>query len=119
MASLLAVRIWLRWVAWEAISCCHSVAAVAVTSLRALPGSIGSRQAQAAKRDFRSSTAMRYSGESCCGAVRGKPPEARKMRASSAPVGSIDVVVSHWKASRSARAQFHWSLGRLGSGSVP
>ncbi len=84
VASLPAVRICCRWVVWPAISCCHSAAACATCLPRTRFGSIGSCQPQAANRAFRSSTAIRNSGVSGSGAVRGKPPEARKMRASSA-----------------------------------
>ncbi len=87
-ALLFAVRMSLRGAACEAISCCHSAAAVAVTSPRTFSGSIGSRHAQAAKRVLRSSTAIRYSGVPGAGAWLGKPPELRNMRALSAPVGS-------------------------------
>lgn len=117
MASLLAVTTVLRWAAWEAISCCHSAAAVSATGPSTLLGSIGSRHAQVEKRDFMSSTAMRNSAVSGAGAVRGKPPEARNTRALSAPMGSKGSLFRYWKASRSARSRFQSGLD--GSGAFP
>ena len=87
-AFLFAVRMSLRLAACEPISCCHSAPAVAETSPRTFSGSIGSRHAQAANLDLRSSTATRCSAVPGTGTLSGNPPELRKMRALSAPVGS-------------------------------
>lgn len=84
VAVTLLARICCRCVACAAISCCHSADACATSLPSTRFGSIGACHAHDAKRAFKSSTAMRNSGVSGAGAVRGKPPEDRKIRASSA-----------------------------------
>lgn len=79
-------RITSRCDCWEAISVCHSVAALCTSWPSTLFGSTrsGLPLSHEANAALKSSTATRNSAVPGCGALRGNPPPARKMRSSSA-----------------------------------